>query len=134
MPLVRIDVLRGRTEEQLQAVSAAVHRALVETMNVPERDRFRVLTEHDMGRLIFDPGYLGVERTGGIVVVQVFLSKGRSTAQKQAFYARAQALLTAEAGVRPGDVTLTLTESTREDWSFGDGVAQYLALPKEQWK
>jgi phenylpyruvate tautomerase PptA (4-oxalocrotonate tautomerase family) len=134
MPLVRIDLLRGRDEAALQAISAAVHRALVETMNVPERDRFHVLTEHDPGRLIFDPAYLGVERTAGIVVVQVFLSRGRTTEQKQAFYARAQALLTSEAGVRPGDATLTLVESTREDWSFGEGIAQYLVLPKAQWK
>jgi phenylpyruvate tautomerase PptA (4-oxalocrotonate tautomerase family) len=134
MPLVRIDVLRGQGEARLQAISLAIHRALVETMNVPERDRFHVLTEHEPGRLVFDRSYLGVERTDGIVVVQVFLSRGRTTEQKQAFYARAQGLLTTEAGVRPGDATLSLVESTREDWSFGNGVAQYLVLPKEEWK
>lgn len=134
MPLVRIEVLRGQGEARLQAISAAIHRALVETMNVPERDRFHVISEHDQGRLIFDRSYLGVARTDGLVVVQVFLSRGRTTEQKQAFYARAQGLLTAEAGVSPGDATLTLVESTREDWSFGEGVAHYLVLPKEQWK
>ena len=134
MPLVRIDVLQGRTEAQLQAISASVHRALVETMNVPERDRFHVLTEHAPGRLLFSPDYLGVPRTEGIVLVQVVLSKGRTPEQKQAFYARAQALLTEDAGVSPGDATLTLVEATREDWSFGGGVAQYLTLPPEAWK
>ena len=64
-------------------------------------------------------------RTQGIVIVQVFLSSGRTTEQKKAFYARAANLLAAEAMVRPEDVTVVLTENTREDWSFGQGVAQY---------
>ncbi len=73
-------------------------------------------------------------RTQKIVIVQVFLSSGRTTEQKKAFYARAANLLAAEAMVRPEDVTVVLTENTREDWSFGQGVAQYLILPREQWK
>lgn len=134
MPLVRIDMIRGRTEAQVAAVGEAIQRALVETMNVPERDRFQVITEHAPGRLVYDPGYLGVERTDGIVLVQVFLSKGRTTEQKQAFYAKAQAWLAQLAGVRPGDATFTFVEATREDWSFGNGEAQYLTMPKEAWK
>jgi phenylpyruvate tautomerase PptA (4-oxalocrotonate tautomerase family) len=64
----------------------------------------------------------------------VFLSAGRTTEQKKAFYARAADLMASEAGVRRGDATIALTENAREDWSFGDGLAQYLVLPKEQWK
>ena len=93
-----------------------------------------MINEHSPGRLIYNSGYLGVERTAGIVIVQVFLSSGRSTAQKQALYARAAELLAAEAATRPEDVTIVLTENTRADWSFGQGVAQYLVLPQEQWK
>ena len=74
-----------------------------------------------------------MKRTQGIVFVQVFLSSGRTTEQKKAFYAGSY-LLAAEAMVRPEDVTVVLTENTREDWSFGQGVAQYLILPREQWK
>lgn len=133
MPLVRIDLIRGRSEAQVAAIGDCVQRALVEHMNVPQRDRFQVIAEHDPKRFIYDRHYLGVERTDGIVFVQVTLSKGRTTEQKQAFYAKTAELL-AHAGVRPGDVAISIVESTREDWSFGDGVAQYLVLPKEQWK
>jgi 4-oxalocrotonate tautomerase len=66
--------------------------------------------------------------------VQVFLSAGRTTEQKKAFYARVASLLANEARVAPGDATIILVENTREDWSFGRGVAQYLELPVEQWK
>ncbi|HUQ27099.1 MAG TPA: tautomerase family protein [Usitatibacter sp.] len=133
MPLVRIDVIEGRTEPQIAAIGEAVQKALVQTMNVPERDRFQVVTEHAPNRLRYDKSYLGVERSDGIVMVQVFLSKGRTTEQKQAFYATLSRHL-ASAGERPQDVTVSIVESTREDWSFGNGVAQYLVLPKEEWK
>jgi hypothetical protein len=102
-------------------------------MNVPQRDRFQVVTEHAPNRLRYDKSYLGVERSDGIVLVQVFLSKGRTTEQKQAFYASLASRL-ASAGVRPEDVTISIVESTREDWSFGNGIAQYLVLPREEWK
>ena len=132
MPLIRIDLVEGRSAPQVAAISNAIQRAFVDCLDVPERDQFQVINEHSPGRLIYNSGYLGVERTEGIV--QIFLSSGRSTAQKQAFYARAAELLAAEAATRPEDVTVVLTENTRADWSFGQGLAQYLALPQEQWK
>jgi phenylpyruvate tautomerase PptA (4-oxalocrotonate tautomerase family) len=90
MPFVRIDLMGGRSDGQVAAIGDAVQRALVETMNVPQRDRFQVITEHSPARLRYDKAYLGVERTDGIVMVQVTLSAGRTTEQKQAFYARAR--------------------------------------------
>ena len=133
MPLVRIDLIKGRPDAQVQAIGAAVQRALVETLNVPERDQFQVITEHAPGRLVYNASYLDIERSDGIVLAQVFLAAGRTPELKQAFYARTAALL-AESGVRPQDVTITLVENQRGDWSFGNGEAQYLVLPKEQWK
>jgi phenylpyruvate tautomerase PptA (4-oxalocrotonate tautomerase family) len=107
---------------------------MVECLNVPQRDRFQVITEHAPGRLIFNPDYLEVPRTEGIVLIQVYLSSGRDEAQKRAFYARAAQLLAETAGMRPEDVTIMLAENTRADWSFGNGRAQYLEMPKEAWR
>ena len=134
MPLVRIDLIEGRDEAQVAAIGDAVQRALVETLGVPERDRFQVIAEHSPGRLRYDASYLDIERTDGFVLVQVTLSAGRTTDQKKAFYARAAGLIAQGAGVRMEDVAISLVESTREDWSFGNGVAQYLELPKDRWK
>ena len=108
---------------------------MIEHLNVPERDRFQVIGEHAPGRLVYDLRYLGVERTDGFVFVQVFLSAGRTIDQKRAFYARLAELLEGgPAGMQPEDVAVGLVENTREDWSLGKGEAQYLVLPKEQWK
>jgi 4-oxalocrotonate tautomerase len=134
MPLVRIELIEGRPEAQVRAIGDAVQEALVATLNVPRRDRFQVVTEHAQNRFRYDKSYLGVERSDGIVFVQVFLSKGRTTEQKQAFYAALAGGLAAGAGVRPEDVAISIVESTREDWSFGNGIAQYLVLPREEWK
>jgi len=134
MPLVRIDLLKGRPDREISAIGGAVQRALVECMNVPERDHFQVITEHAPGRLVYNQHYLEVKRTDGVVFIQVFLSAGRTLEQKQAFYARAAELLARDAGMRPEDVTIVLVENTRENWSFGNGVAQYVVMPKEQWK
>jgi 4-oxalocrotonate tautomerase len=134
MPLVRIDLIEGRGEEDIAAIGESVQRALVETLGVPERDRFQVITEHPRGRLVYDPAYLGVERSDDFVLVQVTLSRGRTTGQKQAFYARLAELLGRDARMGPEDLAISIVESTREDWSFGNGVAQYLVLPKEEWK
>lgn len=134
MPLVRIDTIEGRPDGDLSAIGAAVHRALVECFAVPERDQFQVITQHRRGALIYNRDYLGIERTDGIVLVQVFLSTGRSEEQRKAFYARTAHLISEQAHTRPQDVVISLVENTRGDWSFGNGVAQYLTLPKEEWR
>jgi phenylpyruvate tautomerase PptA (4-oxalocrotonate tautomerase family) len=134
MPLVRIDVLEGRSDEQLAAIGDAIQRAMVECFGVPERDRFHIITEHRRGRLIYNAAYLDVARTDGVLIVQILFSGGRTAEQKTAFYARAVQLLVDLAGMRPEDVTIALHENTRADWSFGNGIASYLTLPKEQWK
>ena len=130
MPLVRVDLRKGR---DVRAVSAAVHRAMVETLGVPERDRFQVITEHDGAHLVFDPGYLDIQRENA-VFVQVVLARGRDVETKQKFYARCAELLAEAAHVRREDVLISLLECGREDWSFGNGEAQYVTRPREQWK
>jgi 4-oxalocrotonate tautomerase len=115
MPLVRIDLREGKSTEYVGAISDAVHRALGETLGVPERDRFQLISEHSPAHFIYNPNYLDVERSDNLVIVQVFLSAGRKTEQKQAFYARLAALLHEKPGIRPQDVMINLVEDTRAD-------------------
>ena len=125
MPFVRIDTLKGRSASELAALGEGVHRALVETIGVPPLDRFQVISEHEPGRLIFDPEYLGIARTPGIVFVQITLSVGRTVEQRKALYAAIVRNLSASPGVRPEDVLINLVEVAKENWSFGNGIAQY---------
>lgn len=134
MPLVRIDVLAPWSDEDLGHLGDAVQAALVETMGVPERDRFQVINQHQPGGLVFDRAYLDIPRSDRFVVVQVTLSAGRSTEVKQAFYRRLADLLHERVGVSTDDVAICLVENAREDWSFGRGEASYVVLPRERWR
>jgi 4-oxalocrotonate tautomerase len=125
MPLVRISLLQGRSPAVIQKIADAVHRSLVETISIPQLDRFQVITEHTKEQLVYDPEYLNVRRSDEIVIIQITLSQGRSVEIKKALYARTAELLQQEAGLRKEDVFISLVEVTREDWSFGNGEAQY---------
>jgi phenylpyruvate tautomerase PptA (4-oxalocrotonate tautomerase family) len=125
MPLVRIDLHAGRSDGARRAIGDAVHQAMVETLNVPPQDRFQVITEHPPEGQTYDPEYLGIARSDGIVFVQITLNQGRGVDQKRALYARIADLMAAGAGVRREDILVSLVEVPRENWSFGDGIAQY---------
>jgi phenylpyruvate tautomerase PptA (4-oxalocrotonate tautomerase family) len=125
MPLVRIDVLPGRTPEQLRAIADGVHRALIEAIGIPEADRFQVISQNTRDSLLFDPGYLGIRRTEGVVFVQITMSSGRTLEQKKALFAAIARNLATDPGVRPEDVFVNLVEVAKENWSFGNGIAQY---------
>ena len=96
-----------------------------QTINVPEGDRFQVIAEHAPENLILDPNYLGIARTADCVVIQITLNKGRSIELKKAFYKAIADGLHARLGLRREDVLINLVETEKENWSFGNGEAQY---------
>lgn len=134
MPLVRIDMRKGKPVEYVRAVGEAVHHAMAEVLGAPARDNFQAITEHDSDHLIYSPDYLDIARSNDIIFVQITLLAGRDAAKKQAFYARVVELLKEKPGVRPENVVINLIEDKPEDWSFGNGVGQYMVLPREKWK
>ncbi|MEV7212650.1 tautomerase family protein [Kitasatospora cineracea] len=126
MPLVRIDLADSRPADLRRAIADGVHDALVAVVGIPEADRFQLLTVHPADELVFDADYLGVRRLD-VVYVQITLVTGRPRPLKVELFRRIAANL-AVVGVRPEDVHVVLTENTVEDWSFGNGEAQLLAL------
>jgi phenylpyruvate tautomerase PptA (4-oxalocrotonate tautomerase family) len=125
MPFVRITASSTVEAGALPAVSEAVHRALVETIDVPEADRFQVVDHAAGGSMHWNRTYLGVQRSGRQLFVEITLARGRDDDRKRALYAAIVRNVEAEAGIRPAEVLIVLTETGRVDWSFGDGIAQY---------
>jgi 4-oxalocrotonate tautomerase len=125
MPLVRIDLRQGKTPEYRRKIGDMVYRAMRETINMPEHDRFQVITDHPAEGLVYDPSYLGINRTDDIVFIQITLNAGRTLDQKKALYSKIAELLAQEPGIRPEDVLINLVECAKEDWSFGNGIASY---------
>jgi 4-oxalocrotonate tautomerase len=127
MPLVRIDMRRGKSLQYRRAVADGIHRALVEGIGVPPKDRFQIITEHDDGNLIYDREYFGVDRSDDTIFISVSLRRGRAPEVKADFYRRVVANLAADPGLRAEDVAIILTENGDADWSFGKGEAQLLS-------
>ena len=124
MPLVRISIHKGRSLEFRRKLGDAIHRALVETIDVPQLDRFQLLSEHEPGDLVYDASYLGIARTNDIVIVQITMSTGRTLAQKRNLFRRIADNLAA-LGLRREDAWINLVEVAKENWSFGLGEASY---------
>jgi len=130
MPLVRISLRRGRAPGFGKAVGQVVYEAMVDTFGVPRNDLFQIVSEHDEDHLIFDAAYMGIQRSTDFIVIQATVSEGRTLEKKQALYTAVVDRLSSQLGVRPQDVFINLVEVKKENWSFGNGVAQYV-VPAE---
>jgi 4-oxalocrotonate tautomerase len=125
MPLVRISMLKGKPASYRRKVGDAIHQALVQTVDVPAKDRFQLITEHDAEDFVYDREYLGIARSRDLVIVQITLSSGRSLHLKRRLYRAIAERLAAAVQLRPEDVWINLVEVAKENWSFGNGIASY---------
>jgi phenylpyruvate tautomerase PptA (4-oxalocrotonate tautomerase family) len=125
MPLVRIDLPHTIEPERRSIIGDIVYRAMADVLNVPDGDKFQIITGHGADSLRIDPTYLGIERSADAFIIDITLNAGRTVELKRRFYATLVERLTAEVNVRPQDVLIVLTEVAKENWSFGNGQAQY---------
>ncbi|HEY9138530.1 MAG TPA: tautomerase family protein [Terriglobus sp.] len=130
MPFVRIDLIEGKTEQYRSRIGEIVYDVMRDELNVPEHDRFQVIAEHAKTNLPFDRTYLGVQRSDDCVFFQITLNAGRSVEMKQRFYWTLADRLHADLQLRKEDVFINLIEVQKENWSFGNGEAQYAEAPK----
>ena len=125
MPLVRIDLLEGKTAEFKSQLGELVYKSMLETIGIPEEDKFVVVNDLKAEELIFSTNYLGVDRTDGIVIIQITMNEGRTTEVKKALYKTVADKLNNQLDIRKEDVFISLVEVNKENWSFGNGIAQY---------
>lgn len=125
MPITRIGLRAGKSAAYRQALTQSIQRALVEVFNVPTDDIFMLLTEHDESNFVFDRQYLGIHRSDELVMIQITLNNTRTLEQKKALYKRMADYLAESPGLRREDVLINLVEVVKENWSFGNGIAQY---------
>ncbi len=125
MPLLRFDLIEGRSDAELKALLDAAHRAMLAAFKVPVRDRYQIVHEHKSSRMIIEDTGLGIPRTDKVVSLQV-TSRPRGRDAKQTFYRLLTEELERSCGIAPSDVMVSIVENTDEDWSFGLGRAQFL--------
>jgi phenylpyruvate tautomerase PptA (4-oxalocrotonate tautomerase family) len=125
MPLLRIDLIEGRSDDELKKLLDAIHSAMLAAFKVPERDRYQIVHEHPAAEMKVEDTGLEIPRTDGVVMVQV-TTRPRTRLEKQTFYELLVRELNRCCGVKPSDVVVSITQNADEDWSFGYGRAQFL--------
>ncbi len=125
MPLVRIDLREGKPPEYRGVIGEVIYDALL-SIGVPVNDRFQIITEHPPDCLVFDPAYLGIERSDALIMIQITMNEGRSLELKKRLYKAIADRLNSRLSVRRQDVFINLVEVKKENWSFGNGEAQYV--------
>jgi 4-oxalocrotonate tautomerase len=125
MPLVRISVPQELSDQVVAHVSNAVHDSMVNTFNVPPQDRFQVIHRHSLHELVCAPEYLGIRHTAKVVMLQITCNEGRTQEMKKGLFAAIAAAIAAGGVIAAADVIINLVEVKKENWSFGNGIAQY---------
>lgn len=123
MPYARISLLKGKAPAYLRALSDSLHRALVETFEVPEKDRFQIIQQLAPEELVFDRDYLCGPRSDDFVLIAITAGRQRDPATKKAFYRRLADLLEIAPGIRPQDIMVVINTTHADEWSFGNGLA-----------
>jgi len=125
MPLVQISLLSGKSSGFKKELSQLVYEAMREIINIPENDKFQVISEHDKDHLIFSPDYWGINRSEDIIIIQIVMNEGRSLELKKQLYKKISDEIHNRLNIRKEDVFINLIEVPKENWSFGNGMAQY---------
>jgi len=125
VPLIRIDMVKGRSESEVAILAKSIHDAVVEVMSVPERDRFQIVTQHEPFEIYAEDAGLGFERDNSVVMIQITTQKGRDVNLRQRLYQKITSGL-AICGVTPNNVFISYVENSAADWSFGFGKAQFV--------
>ncbi|MEC0184670.1 tautomerase family protein [Paenibacillus peoriae] len=126
MPLTRIVTLEGRSSEAKARIKEVVSQTIVGKLHVPANDRFLVIEEHNRENFSFDPNCLDIERSDEFLIVQIILNAGRSPEVKKEFYAALAEQLHQQCDIRTEDVFINLIEVTKDNWSYGNGIAPFI--------
>ncbi len=125
MPLAHISLRQGKSAAYRKAIIEGLYGALRATFDVPEDDRFMTVSQHDADEFVYGENYLGIHRSPDAVFIQLTVNNTRPLEKKQALYREIVRRLTADPGLRPEDILINLVEVLPENWSFGNGIAQY---------
>ncbi|MGI8568381.1 MAG: tautomerase family protein [Methylocella sp.] len=125
MPLTCVSLLKGKPPEYRLAILDGLYQAMREAFDVPEDDRFMTIDEYDKGNFRYGENFLGIARDDDLVIVQITVNNTRGLEQKKALFARIAELLAKNPGIRPENIFVNLLEVPKENWSFGNGIAQY---------
>jgi 4-oxalocrotonate tautomerase len=125
MPFTRVSVDRTRTTAEIKAIGEAIYQSFVEAVNVPVDDKFLAFTRHTEDEFIYSRDYLGIQRSEHFILIQIFFYVGRTVDQKRLLFKTIADKLYLNPGIRKEDIFITLIDVPKENWSYGNGEAQF---------
>ena len=126
MPLIRVDTFKNYSDEQLKTALDIIHQAAVNCFQIPDRDRYQIITQHAPNEMVLLDTNLGFTRSKDALVIQVF-SRKRSKEAKLNFYRKVATELTQALKIKGSEILISLVENGDADWSFGWGEAQFVS-------
>jgi hypothetical protein len=123
MPFVTISLARGKSRDYLDAVSSAVHEALVQELGMNPGDRFQLIDQYEPGEMIFSRDFRGGPRSDDFIIFTITEGLDSGDAAKQRFYKTLVDLLAKDPGVRGEDVFVQMFRTAPGNFSFGSGVS-----------
>jgi phenylpyruvate tautomerase PptA (4-oxalocrotonate tautomerase family) len=124
MPLVKINVRRGRTSSDKDAIAAAIHTAMVDRLHIPVGDRFQLFVEFDAENFRHTDEFMGVSYSDQLLIIEITMIEGRDEGVRRSLLSEITANLVAAQMVSADDVFVVLTEIGAASISFGQGLAQ----------
>ena len=125
MPLIQVDLLKQNDKARLKNILDTIHQCAVEAFEIPERDRYQIVNQHEPEEMILLDTGLGFERTKDQIVIRV-TSKQRTRDKKELLYTLLCRRLKKRGQNKPPDLLVSIVENGDADWSFGFGKAQFL--------
>jgi hypothetical protein len=122
---MKIDMLKGRTPEEIQAILDISYRVMLTAFEAPEGDRHQIVTQHEPYEMQILDTDLGIKRTDKVLIFSL-TTRPRTQKQKETFYKQLVTELHDQLDIAPSDVMINLTVNSDADWSFGLGRAQFL--------
>lgn len=113
MPLVRIDMIRGKSPEYKKAVFEAVHTGLIEALEIEDWDRFQRIVEIDKEDFEVPEG-----KTNNFMIIELTLFPGRTKEQKRHAIEAITEKLGEKLGVAAADIFIVITEPPLENWGM----------------
>ena len=87
MPLVKVNLLKGRSAEEKDSIAASIQSALVSALGVPDADRYQLFNEYDRESFRHTSGFLGMTYTDQLLIIEITFLEGRDDEVKKALLA-----------------------------------------------
>lgn len=113
MPLIRIEILKGKDASYKKTLLDAVHDALAAAIGIPDWDRFQRLYELEPECFERAPG-----KTDHFTMIEITMFPGRTKEQKAKIYEEIVQALQERLGIANTDVFIVLQEPPNENWGL----------------